>query len=233
MNLDFQVVVSTPKSTPTPTLRVPFPSAFYTIDKILPNKVDLPASLMVVKKAPDLHSSSEMHLELFNALGVAQPKGVLLYGPPGRGRRSLFVTVMAREHAPSFIFMDEFDSIGSSRVEMEAEIQRLREPGRISSTLHPFALGVSTAKSSSPARAFIQHGTELCALAEMGRCSGAEVRGISTEAGTWSLHQFISTNMYALPGRRRYITQEDFEFAVVKDVKKKHEANISVNKLFS
>jgi len=26
------------------------------------------------------------HPELFDALGIAQPKGVLLYGPPGTGK---------------------------------------------------------------------------------------------------------------------------------------------------
>lgn len=39
----------------------------------------------------------------------------------------------------------------------------------------------------------------------MGNCSGAEVRGICTEAG-----------MYALRERRQHVTQEDFELAVAK-----------------
>jgi SpoVK/Ycf46/Vps4 family AAA+-type ATPase len=52
----------------------------------------------------------------------------------------------------------------------------------------------------------LQRGINLKALAEkMGQCSGAEVRGICTEAG-----------MYALRERRQHVTQEDFEFAVAK-----------------
>ena len=66
-------------------------------------QVDPLVSLMMVEKVPD--STYEMvggldkqikeikevielpvkHPELFEALGIAQPKGVLLYGPPGTG----------------------------------------------------------------------------------------------------------------------------------------------------
>jgi 26S proteasome regulatory subunit T6 len=84
-----------------PNIRVALRNDSYTLHKILPTKVDPLVSLMKVEAVPD--STYDMigglekqvleikevielpikHPELFESLGVAQPKGVLLYGPPG------------------------------------------------------------------------------------------------------------------------------------------------------
>lgn len=73
-------------------------------------------SLMMVEKVPD--STYEMvggldtqikeikevielpvkHPELFDALGIAQPKGVLLYGPPGTGKLIHFTIPITYEY---------------------------------------------------------------------------------------------------------------------------------------
>lgn len=90
-----------------PNTRVALKSDSYLLHKLLPTKVDPLVSLMKVEKVPD--STYDMvggldvqikevkevielpikHPEIFESLGISQPKGVLLYGPPGTGKTLL------------------------------------------------------------------------------------------------------------------------------------------------
>jgi 26S proteasome regulatory subunit T6 len=272
--------------------RVTLLSDSYKLEKILPSSVDPLVSLMMVEKVPD--STYDM-IELFESLGIAQPKGVLLYGPPGTGKtllaravahhtdckfirvsgselvqkyigegsrmvRELFV--MAREHAPSIIFMDEIDSIGSSRVEGssggDSEVQRtmlellnqldgfeptknikvimatnrldildpaLLRPGRIDRKIEfppPSVEARADILRIHSRKMNLTRGINLTKIAEkMNGCSGAELKGVCTEAG-----------MYALRERRVHVTQEDFELATAKILNKHDDKEVSLAKLW-
>ncbi|KAJ5708050.1 26S proteasome regulatory subunit [Penicillium malachiteum] len=293
--------------------RVALLSDSYKLEKMLPSSVDPLVSLMMVEKVPD--STYDMiggldqqikeikevielglkHPELFESLGIAQPKGVLLYGPPGTGKtllaravahhtdcrfirvsgselvqkyigegsrmvRELFV--MAREHAPSIIFMDEIDSIGSSRIDSagggDSEVQRtmlellnqldgfeptknikiimatnrldildpaLLRPGRIDRKIEfpPPSVEARADILRIHSRSMnLTRGINLTKIAEkMNGCSGAELKGVCTEAG-----------MYALRERRVHVTQEDFDLATAKILNKHDDKEVAVSKLW-
>eukprot|EP00800_Vazella_pourtalesii_P018848 TRINITY_DN6187_c0_g1_i2.p1 TRINITY_DN6187_c0_g1~~TRINITY_DN6187_c0_g1_i2.p1 ORF type:complete len:258 (-),score=55.95 TRINITY_DN6187_c0_g1_i2:86-859(-) len=248
-----------------------------------------------IKEIKEVIELPVKHPELFESLGIEQPKGVLLYGPPGTGKtllaravahhtectfirvsgselvqkyigegsrmvRELFI--MAREHAPSIIFMDEIDSIGSSRIGGgsggDSEVQRtmlelvnqldgfeatknikvvmatnridildpaLLRPGRIDRKIE-FPPPNEDARIDilriHSRKMNLTRGINLRKIASlMPGASGAEVKGVCTEAG-----------MYALRERRVHVTQEDFEMAVSKVMQKDSEKNTSLRKLF-
>lgn len=186
-------------------------------------------------------------------------------GEGSRMVRELFV--MAREHAPSIIFMDEIDSIGSSRVESggsgggtsgDSEVQRtmlellnqldgfeptqnikiimatnridildpaLLRPGRIDRKIE-FPAPNTDARLEilriHSKRMNLVRGINLKDIAEkLIGASGAETKAVCTEAG-----------MFALRERRVHVTQEDFEMAVSKVMRKDQEGSMSIRKLF-
>lgn len=293
--------------------RVALRNDSYVLHKILPTKVDPLVSLMRVEKVPDatydmvggldkqIKEVKEVielpikHPELFEALGISQPKGVLMYGPPGTGKtllaravahhtdccfirvsgselvqkyigegsrmvRELFV--LARQHAPSLIFMDEIDSIGGTRIESssggDSEVQRtmlellnqldgfeptqnikvlmatnridildpaLLRPGRIDRKIefpHPNEASRLHILKIHSRKMNLVRGINLKKIAaQMKGASGAEMKGVCTEAG-----------MFALRERRIHVTQEDFEMAVSKVMKKDTDKDISAQKFW-
>lgn len=89
----------------SPNTRVALRSDSYVLHKILPSKVDPLVSLMRVEAVPDANYDmvggldrqvKEMkevielpikHPELFESLGISQPKGVIMFGPPVRAQK--------------------------------------------------------------------------------------------------------------------------------------------------
>jgi len=184
-------------------------------------------------------------------------------GEGSRMVRELFV--MAREAAPSIIFMDEIDSIGSSRGGGEggggggdSEVQRtmlellnqldgfepaqnikvimatnridildsaLLRPGRIDRKIefpNPNVENRKAIMKIHSRKMNLLRNIDLTSIAEkMNSASGAECKAVCTEAG-----------MFALRERRVHVTQEDFEMAVSKVMKKEGDSNVSLQRLW-
>jgi len=281
--------------------RVALTQDSYEINKVLPTFIDPLVSLMKVEKVPD--STYDMiggldkqikeikevielpikHPEIFEALGISQPKGVLLYGPPGTGKtllaravahhtdcqfirvsgaelvqkyigegarmvRELFV--MAREHAPSIIFMDEVDSIGGTRVESksggDSEVQRtmlelLNQLDGFESTTTIKVL-MATNRVDILDDALLRPGRidrkiefpnpnesareEILKIhsRKMNLMRGIDLKKIaklmSGCSGAESKAVCTEAGMFALRERRIHVMQDDFEMAVAKVMKK-------------
>jgi 26S proteasome regulatory subunit T6 len=292
--------------------RVALRSDSYELFKILPSKVDPLVSLMRVEKVPDatydmvggldkqIKEMKEVielpikHPELFESLGIAQPKGVLMYGPPGTGKtllaravahhtdccfirvsgselvqkyigegsrmvRELFV--MARQHAPSIIFMDEIDSIGGARLDSrngDSEVQRTMlellnqldgfEPAQnIKVLMATNRIDILDPALLRPGR--IDRKIEFPNPNEAARLQilkihsrrmnlmrGINLRKIANRmkgaSGAETKSVCTEAGMFALRERRIHVTQEDFVMAVAKVMKKDSDQNISSQKFW-
>lgn len=300
-------------STLTAGTRVALKHDSYALHRVLPTKVDPLVALMKVEKVPDatydmvggldkqIQEIKEVielpikHPELFEALGVAQPKGVLMYGPPGTGKtllaravahhtdctfirvsgaelvqkyigegsrmvRELFV--MAREAAPSIIFMDEIDSIGSTRSESggggDSEVQRTMmellnqldgfEPTQnIKVIMATNRIDILDSALLRPGRIdrkieFPHPNEESREVIlrihsrKMNLARGINLRKIATMLtsanGAECKAVCTEAGMMALRERRIHVIEEDFIMAVAKVQKKAGEADTSVAKLF-
>lgn len=293
--------------------RVALRNDSYELHKILPTKIDPLVSLMKVEKVPDatyemvggldkqIKEMKEVielpikHPELFEALGIAQPKGVLLYGPPGTGKtllaravahhtdccfirvsgselvqkyigegsrmvRELFV--MARQNSPAIIFMDEIDSIGSSRSEGgkggDSEVQRtmlellnqldgfeatqtikvLMATNRIDildpALLRPGRIDRKV-EFPNPSEDSRLHILKIHSR-KMNLMRGINLKKIAAQmkgaSGAESKAVCTEAGMFALRERRVHVTQEDFEMSVAKVMKKDGEKDMSMMQFF-
>lgn len=294
-------------------LRVALRNDSYELHRILPTNVDPLVSLMRVEKVPDatyemvggldkqIKEMKEVielpikHPELFEALGISQPKGVLMYGPPGTGKtllaravahhtdccfirvsgselvqkyigegsrmvRELFV--MAREHAPSIIFMDEIDSIGGARIDSsrggDSEVQRTMlellnqldgfEPAQnIKVLMATNRIDILDPALLRPGR--IDRKIEFPNPGEdarlhilkihsrrMNLMRGINLKKVSSKlkgaSGAESKAVCTEAGMFALRERRVHVTQEDFMMAVAKVMKKDSEQDVSSQKFW-
>lgn len=307
VNVDEDVDIST---TPAGT-RVALRSDTMVLHRILPTKVDPLVALMKIDKVPD--STFEMiggcdkqikmikevielpikHPEIFESLGIPQPKGVLLYGPPGTGKtllaravahhtdttfirvsgselvqkyigegarmvRELFV--MARQHAPSIIFMDEIDSIGSSRTagqRSDSEVQRTmlellnQLDGFEASNNIKVIMATNRIDCLDPALlrpGRIDRKIEFPNPGDAGRLQilrihsrrmnlqrGINLKKIASETSGASGAELkavcTEAGMFALRERRVHVTQEDFDMAVFKVTKKDDKRSMSIKQM--
>ncbi|CAN0395603.1 unnamed protein product [Phaeothamnion confervicola] len=101
----------------------------------------------------------------------------------------------------------------------------LLRPGRIDRKIefpNPTLASRADIVSIHSRRMNLLRGIDLRAVAEkMPNASGAECKAVCTEAG-----------MFALRERRIHVTQEDFEMAVAKVMKKDSDSNMSIRKLW-
>ena len=153
--------------------RVALRADSYKVHRILPTKVDPLVSLMRVEAVPD--STYEMigglekqireikevielpikHPELFESLGIAQPKGVLLYGPPGTGK-TLLARAVAHHTDCTFIRVSGSELV-QKYIGEGSRMVRSPPRGALVLLLTPFRPSVAPSLPLPPRRSHHRH----------------------------------------------------------------------------
>ncbi|KAG0464343.1 hypothetical protein HPP92_019980 [Vanilla planifolia] len=238
----------------TPSTRVALRNDGYVLHLVLPSKVDPLVNLMKVEKFPD--STYDMIGGLDQQIKEIK-EGVLLYGLPGTGKTLLaravahhtdctFIRVSGSELVQNYIgegsrmvrelfvmarnLLDGFEASNKIKFLMATKRidildQALLRPGRIDGKIefpNPNEESRFDILKIHARKMNLMRGIDLKKVAEkMNGASGAELKAVWSEAG-----------MFALRERRVHVTQEDFEMAVAKVMKKETEKNMSLRKLW-
>ena len=73
------------------------------VEKVPDSTYDMIGGLdQQIKEIKEVIELGLQHPELFESLGIAQPKGVLLYGPPGTGK-TLLAKAVANQTSATFL----------------------------------------------------------------------------------------------------------------------------------
>ncbi|KAL4696541.1 hypothetical protein H8959_002239 [Pygathrix nigripes] len=212
----------------------------HAVIEVLMDDMDPLVTVMKVEKAPqetyadigrldnqiqEIKESVELpltHPEYYEEMGIKPPKEVILYGPPGTGDGPKLVRELfrvAEEHAPSIVFIDEIDAIGTKRYDSHSggDVKVIMATNRIE-TLDPALIrpGRIDRKIEFPLpdekmkKRIFQIHTSRMTLADdvtlddliMAKddLSGADIKAICTEAGLTALRE-----------RRMKVTNEDFK----------------------
>ncbi|KAB2626950.1 26S protease regulatory subunit [Pyrus ussuriensis x Pyrus communis] len=207
VNIDRNIDVTLLK----PLMRVALHPETYALHVILPRKVDLLVNVMKVENL----------VQKYIGQGAMMVKVLFL---------------MARLHAPSIIFMDEINSIGSAHTEsgklfnqldgFEAtnRVKVLTATNRVDmldpALLRPGRIDRKV-KFPNPNEQVLESIDLKKVAKKINGASSAELKLVCTEA-----------RMFSLRERRIHVTQEDFEMAVAK-VMKTETKNMSLRKLWN
>jgi proteasome regulatory subunit len=124
---------------------------------------------------------------------------------------------MAKERAPSIVFIDELDAIGSKRLDMatsgDREVQRTLRPGRFDRIIEipmPTSDALQEIYKIHTRKMKLSNDIKIPELVVMSEnASGADIKAITTEAG-----------MFAIREERSKVTLNDFTNAIDKVLKK-------------